>query len=278
MLAAFIYTISSIFGAVVNKNIFSKDRTNPIVFTTWLFLFLFLCSVIFVPFVGKIDATQVFEPKNIIYLLIVIILAYCWNNLYYRSLSSETLAEVQLMNVFQPILVLTFTLLIFKDERNYQIIFATIVSCLALVLSHMGRWKIKIDRDTKLLFLAIFLAALEVIFIKQLLKVYSPVMLYCLRTGLVTILFIVFNRQNLAKIGNKTFLKTFFVSIFGFSAMVFSYIAYDTIGVAETTLVALLYPVITTLISVKILGERIKKRKIIAMIVIILCIIYTLFK
>lgn len=278
MLAAFIYTISSIFGAVVNKNIFSKDRTNPVVFTSWLFLFLFLCSVIFVPFAGHIDTTQAFESKYIIFLIIAIILAYSWNHLYYRSLFSETLAEVQLMNVFQPILVLVFTLIIFRSERNYPIIFAAAASGISLILSHMDRWKIKIDREAKLLFLAIFLSALEVIFIKQLLRVYSPVMLYCIRTAFVTILFLILNRQNLNKIPNKALLKTFLVSIFGYAAMVFSYIAYDTIGVAETTLVALLYPVITTLISVKILGERIKKRKIIAMIVIILCIIYTLFK
>lgn len=276
MWTAFTSAFSSVIAILLNKRLLSKDKMDATAFSIWLFLLLCLITSLTLPWLGEVNWGFAFHWQYLTLFMVMILLGAVWNRLYYDCMGKESMIELQLMTIFQPLLTIVLAMAIFPEERTWKLALASIISGLALIFSHFDRWKMEVSQVTIKLMAAIFLAAIEVIYVKELLTVYSPAALYFGRTLLIFLVLFLADFRSFNKISLKEYWKTLLIAVLAVTSMVLSYYAYDIIGVTQTTLILLIYPILTTIISVWLLGERIKKRKVIAMIIIIACIILTI--
>ena len=266
--------IANVIATTVNKHLLSKEKMGVVPFGIWLFIFLAFITGLSLPFLGQVNFTEAFSIHYVFIFLTMILIASTWNYFYYTCLEKDTLAEFQLVSIVQPLLSIFLSMLVFSDERNYHVLIATIVAGIALVYSHLYRWKIENFVVTVPLFIAVVLASIESLYHKELLHVYSPASLYFFRTLLIAIVFIFASPKEIKNVTRKNLFQTFIVALFAVFTMVLTFYGYQLIGIAKTNIILLLYPITTTLISVYLLKERIKKRKIFAFVIIIICIIY----
>jgi drug/metabolite transporter (DMT)-like permease len=274
MYYAFISAITNIVAVVVNKRLLSIDKMNVATFLGWLFIFLCLITGLSIPWIGFIDLEQAFTSYYVFIFLTMILLAAVWNYFYYTCLEKDNLSDFQLISIIQPLLTVILSMVVYDDERNLKVIIAAFVAGLALLLSHLFRWKIENYAITIPLFLTIILSSIESLYHKELLEVYSPAALYFTRTFFIAIIFGIIGAKTFFKVSQNNLKTTFTIAFFAVIAMVASFYGYQTIGLAKTQIIMLLFPIGSTILSVYYLKERIKKRKIVALIIIIGCIIY----
>jgi len=120
----------------------------------------------------------------------------------------------------------------------------------------------------------VLLAAIEAIFDRQLLEVYSPSALYAVRTGLVFLsLWLVF-RPNFRRLTSQNILSIFILAVIATSYMIFMFSGFKDFGVVFTTLVLTLTPILIYFFAVVFLKEKLRKRVVLAAAIILACIIY----
>ncbi|MFA4930341.1 MAG: DMT family transporter [Patescibacteria group bacterium] len=274
MFPAFGAAIAYIIATTINKHLLSKERMGVISFGIWLFIFLAAITGLTLPWLGEINWEQALSIHYTFAFAAMLLLACTWNYFYYSCLQKDTLAEFQLMTIVQPLLTIFLGMLVFPDERNEKVFIVTIVAGFILIASHLDRWRLENVNVTVPLLISIFLAAVESLYHKELLVIYSPAALYFTRTLFIAIIFFLANPSHLKKVNQKNLWQTFIIAFFAVLAMVLSFYGYQQLGLAKTNIILLLYPIGTTIISVYILKERIKKRKLVAFALIVLCIIY----
>ncbi|MBU0647650.1 DMT family transporter [Patescibacteria group bacterium] len=266
--------IANIIATTINKHLLSKERMDVLSFGIWLFIFLFAITALTLPWIGWVDFELALSDHYLYIFLIMILIATIWNFYYYYCLQKDTLADFQLVVIVQPLLAVFLSMLLFSDERSDKVLIATIIAGVTLILSHLHRWRIENFKVTVPLFIAIVLASVETLFHKELLVVYSPAALYFTRTFIIATILFLANPGHISKVTPKNLWQTFVISFFAVLTMILSFYGYQIIGIAKTNIIMLLYPIATTIISIYILKERIKKRKVVALIIIVLCIIY----
>lgn len=190
MLFALFSALSNIVATTINKFLLSRDKMHVLSFSLWLFIFLALITALTLPWIGYVDWEALISLPYLFYFLVMIALAAIWNYFYYTCLQRESLSDFQLIAVIQPILTIFLSLLIFSDERGEKIIIATLIAGTVLVASHINRWQIDTPQLTIPLLAAVFLSAVENLFIKEMLEIMSPASLYFLRTLFVAIVFL----------------------------------------------------------------------------------------
>lgn len=274
MFFAFLSALTNIVAVVVNKRLLTNDKMNVAAFSGWLFVFLCLLTSITLPWLGWVNLEQAFSNYYLFLFLIMILLASVWNYFYYICLEKDNLSDFQVISIMQPLLTVVLSMLVYDDERNFKVIIATLVAGLALFLSHVFRWKIENYAITIPLFMTVILSAIESLFHKELLHIYSPAAFYFIRTFFVAIIFVAVGAKYMNKVNRSNLFSTIVIAFFAVIAMVASFYGYQTIGLAKTQIIMLLFPIGSTLLSVYYLKERIKKRKIMALLVIIGCILY----
>jgi drug/metabolite transporter (DMT)-like permease len=126
---------------------------------------------------------------------------------------------------------------------------------------------------------------LEAVLVKELLFLYSPLALYMVRTlGIFIVLFIWYlflapyikgePRLTFSNWQAKNYKLCFVIALLAVLQMVFTYYGYKHFGVVFTTIVLTLGPILTYIADVIILKERLKKRIVLAAIVILACVAY----
>ena len=266
--------ISNIIATTVNKHLLSREKMSVATFTAWLFIFLFIITALSLPWIGWVDWEHAFTDYYVFLFLMMIFLATVWNYFYYNCLEKDNLADFQVIAIVQPLLTVALAVTVFAEERNEKVIIATLIAGITLIWSHLTRWKIDNLAITIPLFFAILLSAIESLYHKEMLQVFSPAALYFTRTAVLAVIFVILGFNTLFKVSKSNLYQTIIISFFAVLTMVLSFYGYETIGIAKTQIIMLLYPIGATLLSVYYLKERIKKRKIFALIIITACIIY----
>jgi len=273
-LAAILNTGSSLF----EKFIFNHKRKRFKVFVPLLFLFSFLFLIIFFyPFLGeiKIGAFSIFA---LVLLGVVVITASIRNMLYYYGLQREGLSEIEPFMVFVPLLTIIIASILYPDERNWKVLILAFIAAFALIFSHIEKKHLVFDKGIIPIMGAVFLEAAEANMIKELLYFYSPIAMYTIRVGLVALLLFLVFKPSFKKISKDEFRKLTFVSFLWVLIMIFTYYGYQTVGVVYTVLVLMLAPVLIVTGSYLILKEKkIKRRDIIALIIVMICVIAAQF-
>ncbi len=265
---------ANVIATLVNKHLLSREKMHVLSFLIWLFIFLCLTTAIGLPWLGQINWDLFWQWDYILIFCFMLALASIWNYFYYVCLQKESLTDFQLISITQPLLTVLLSQLFLPDERSYKIIIVTFVVGISLFASFIHRWKIDNFVLTVPLFLSIILASIESLLNKQLLHVFSPTTLYFVRTAFIAIIFYFSFPAKIKSVTKNNLWQTWLIAFFAVLTMVLSFYSYQVIGVAKTSLISLIYPVLTTIISVYLLKERIKKRKLFAFVVIIGCLIY----
>lgn len=267
-------------GMVLDKIVLSIRKVNLLVYITVLFLFLFILTgiLLFFPFSGQVEWGEALKVGSLVLFFIMIALAMLANYYFYRGMAKEQLQEVELIAMLTPIVTVLFAAATFADERKLTVLIPAIIGSGALIFAHLKKGHLQFSQYSAGLVWAVIFGAAESIFIKLLLQgAFPPFWLYFLRTGFIFIFFGLIFRPQIKKGDFKSFWLIAAAASTGVIYKVFMYYGYINFGISYTTLVLILGSVLVFFAANQIFGERLLKRRIIAAIIILACIIYASF-
>ncbi|MCL5407520.1 MAG: EamA family transporter [Patescibacteria group bacterium] len=269
----FISALAQVGGILVDKITLTRRQVSVHVFVPILFLFLFLLTALLFPFLGKISI-EVFSLRYLLIFLAMIIAATVWNIFYYQGVQSEKVHEFELIMMFQPLLTILLATIFLKGEQNLQIEIVAIIAAIFLIVAHLNKAHLEITLGGYKLLLAVLFMSVELILIKILLVVFSPVALYCIRTGILFIFFFLFYHPQIKKVAGKNSALILASASLGTLQMISKFYGFEQFGVVYTSLVLILSPILVYICSTIFLHEKLKLRTVISAIVILGCIVY----
>jgi len=265
-------------GVIADKIILSKYRVPLWRFAPLLFIWLCVIVAIFVPFWGTIDFGKLITLKYTALFFGMILVAVIWNVFYYRGIQKEEIHEFELIMLLSPLFTIIFAEIFLPSERSLPVFIAAIIASAALIATRFRRHHFKISKTTWQTILAMALMSLESIFIKNLLGVMSPVMLYFMRTGVIAIVFLIIYRPKLFQMPKEAYGLIILSAIAGVVQMVLKFYGFQNLGVIETTLILVLGPFLVYFFSTYYFKEKLLKRDIFAAAVVVGCILYVTFR
>ncbi|OGD57119.1 hypothetical protein A2V71_01645 [Candidatus Berkelbacteria bacterium RBG_13_40_8] len=268
-----IATVSQAIGVFVDKIILTRKQVTLHVYIPILFLFLCLTVGVLFPFLGWVNA-DFFKPLYLLLFLAMIVAAIIWNLFYYKGLQSEKIHEYELIVMFQPLLTIILATLLFKGERNIHIVIASVIAALALIISHIRKQHFELSPGAWSLVWAVIFMSIELIILKELLNVFSPVALYFFRTGILFIFFFLYYRPQVNKIAPANLYLILASAALGTVQMVAKFYGFEAYGVVYTSLILILSPLLVYALSMFLLHERLKLRTVVSFLVILGCIVY----
>jgi drug/metabolite transporter (DMT)-like permease len=269
LIAAFISAIT----LILEKFELSYQKVNYKAFNVFIFASLFAITALFFPKFGWIRP----EATHIYYIVIGILMVFTavgWNILLSQALQKERVIEFELIQMLEPVLVIFLASLFFSSERSIYILPAAVVGSLALIAGHLKKHHIYFNKYDKYLLFAIVLMAIETIFNKIMLQVYSPVALYMVRTFFVFITMWIFLRPSFTTVNFKSALAMFGTAGLAVAQMVLYYTAIHSEGLVFTTLIFILSPALVYIFSMIIYKEKLKLRTAISFAIILACIVF----
>lgn len=217
------------------------------------------------------------EALSLYYIIIgilMIISASLWNILLSQALQKEKVIEFELIQMLQPLFTIFLGSLIFSSERSIYILPVAIVASIALIIAHIKRHHIYFDKYCRYLLWAVVLMSVEMIFIKILLSVYSPVALYMFRTFFVVLAMWIILRPTFKTIDTKKIFTMIGTAALAVIQMVLFYTAINSEGLVFTTLILILSPILIYLFAICVYKEKITFRIAFSFLVIIICILF----
>lgn len=271
MFNALLSSFSNATEVILDKTIMSKEKVKFISFMSICMFFVFLLTSSLFPFLGKVDIKALEAP----YLLAfgaVILIASLYNYLYYYSLSHEKVTEVEPLAMTHGLIAVILATIIYPNERNTFVFVLALIASSALIFSRIEKRHIKFDKHALAMLGFAALFAVESLFLKELLLVYSPVALYSFRTGVLALLFFIFLKPKIKGLELKK-VGSILLDAFSVSAQyVTLYFAYSRIGLVRTSLIVMIGPVLIFIFSFIFLKEKIVPKKLFADAIILACV------
>jgi drug/metabolite transporter (DMT)-like permease len=268
--------ITNIGNVLLDKHALAKDKMRLSEYIPLSFVFLFLVATISLPWTGSINWALAFNQQYIFYFILMILLAILWNMFYYEGLQKEKMIEFEMILLLTPLVTILMAAMFYPEEFNPPVFGAAVVGGLALIFSHLRKHHFQFNKYAVHLVLAVFLMAMEAMVQKELLTIYSPGLLYAVRTACLALFFTIYYRPNMAEVTNERFHIVFLTAIFGAVSMIAKFYGYESIGVTFTTLLLLLSPILVSWIDAKVNKTKIKHRTVIAFTIILLCVVYAI--
>ncbi len=274
MFTVLLSSLASAGSILLDKFVLGKRKMKVADYIPLLFVFLFLVTFVTLPWTASINTALAFDQMYIFYFILMILLAIIWNIFYYQGLQKEKIIEFEMILLLTPLATVILAALFFPEEFSLPVFGASIVACLALLFSHLHRRHLQFDKYAIHLLLAVILIAMESMVLKELLRVYSPATLYAARTAVLALFFMMYYRPKVEHIDDNNFRLVFATAALGAFGMVTKFYGFQQIGVMFTTLILLVSPIIVSWFDSKINGTPVKRRTVVAFIVILLCVIY----
>lgn len=263
-------------GIITDKIILSRRRVELHIFIPILFLFLFITTVILCPFFSNVSP-EFFSVKYISIFIGMILAAVIWNVFYYRGVQAEKVHDFELIMMSQPLFTILLASMFLKNEQNWHLLLAAVVASFALILANIKKEHFVFSTATIGLVLAVILMSVELILIDLLLNVLSPVILYAMRTGLISIFFLLYYRPHLKLVSRENLWWIFLTAALGTFQMIAKFYGFAEFGVIYTSLILILAPTLTYIISTLFLHEKLKIQQVAYGLVIVGCIVYATF-
>ncbi len=264
-------------GVIVDKVVLSRYKLPVKRFIPLLFVWLAIITAFLLPTFGFIHWQQLWTYKYILLFVAMLTVAITWNSFYYRGIQEEEIHEFELIMLLAPLVTIILSEIFLPKERNLSLFIAGTIASLALIASRFRHHHLQVTRNTGIVVAAMFLMSAESIIIKYLLDVFSPAALYFARTAIMSIIFLIFWRPKLLAMPAKCFAYTIISAFFGVVQMVLKFYGFARLGVVETTIILVLGPFLVYFFSTFYFKENIKKRDIIAALIVIATVIYISF-
>jgi len=237
-------------------------------FLWFLFVAIVVVLAIIMPFVWHLPPWEEIK-RTLPWLIGSVTLACVHNSLFYWGIEHEKIGDIEPLLLFGPLSGIVIASIFFPAERSYQVYIAIIIASLVLLWSQYKKHQVAFTDGWLAIFAYIIVSGLELVFLKKLLMVYDPLILYFIRCTLVLIGLTYIIRPRLS------LLKTHHLPYLGFMGGLVvisvwaSYTAYQLRGISETLFVFTLSPVLVYWLSAIFLKEKWQIRNIVAGIVVL---------
>ena len=260
-------------SSIIDKVILSMRRVTFQMYAGASFPLIFLITlIVFFIFRPPFPLETLFGSGGVLVLAIVGLTI--GNNLFfYRALQTDTLSEMQALDLLRAIPLILFASFFFPDERNWYIMSLALVSAFAVLWSHWEHHHFKIAKNSlPFLIWSLTIAPLMAPFSKILLFSWHPISLQLVRTGLTgLILWPIFAKET-RSVSSKTFLLLVSANLLSTLAFILIYFSYHYLGIIYTTLLFLLHPLLVYAGAFVFLKEKFHWKKVTAFIIILLSI------
>ncbi len=271
MFNALTAAISNAIEVVQSKYLFSRYHVPAKTYVALNNFFVFIATIIPFAIWGEIYFNK-FSLKYAFAFVVMIIVAYFGNILYYYGLKRGKICDVEPLVMTSPLVTMVLAAIVYPDERNLYILVPAIIASLLLAYSRIERHHLKINKYSLAMIGFVALFAIESNLIKYILDILNPVALYTIRIGILSSLFLLFLRPKLREMKGKVVGLTFLNGAIVALEYIFSYTAVREIGVIATNLIFLIAPVMILLISNFIFKEKMGLKKAISDTLILICI------
>lgn len=192
------------------------------------------------------------------------------NILYYRALKSDTLQELQSLELISVIPIILFSSVLFSDERNLFVILPAAVASLAVIWSHWEHKRFVIAKKTlPFIVWSLAIAPFSAPVSKTLLIVWDPVSLELVRSAGMALLFLPFTRRALSILSARAWGLIVVTNVFTSVAWILFFVSFQRSGIVYTLLIFSLQPILVYLASMFILKEKVHWKKMTAFAVIL---------
>jgi len=239
-------------------------------------LIFFITLIIF--FIFKPPLSWSLLSGNALYLMIALILLTIFTNLiFYRTLKSEKISEVETISLLGQVPVIIFTSFIFASERNFLIIFLALLCSASVIWSHWRKDHFQVAKNTKLyLFWTIFISPFSLIVTKVILETWSPISMELVRMGVVALIFGPLFLRFERKASFKAILLLIATNILTTIAWILYFFSVQKLGVIETVLIFSIQPLLVYFASIFLLKEKIHWKKFVSFLIILVSIIVSM--
>jgi len=270
ILGALSFSSSVLLEKIVLRSKSVKVKT----YLVGIFLSTILVMLPFIFFFGKIDS-QAFATKNLIILSLIILFSIVANLFNFYALKWEKVTMLEPVLLLEPLFIILFAFLFFKTERNYFILIPGLIAALTLIASHLKKHHLSFNRFLVAGTLSSLFYAIELLLSDLILKYYSPLSLYFVRSIFVFLIPAIIFRPNLLKeISRK---EKLLIGLTGGLWVIYRiaiYFGYAHWGIVFTTLILMLTHVFVYIFAFIFLKEKLNKRNIFSMMVILACVTY----
>jgi drug/metabolite transporter (DMT)-like permease len=272
MIIPLIASISGACGVVLEKLVLTRQRMGYLLYTALVFVTTFGMMLVVSPFLLSI------KPKaaSLNYLVLlgaVVMIAVAYNLLFFYGIKKEKVTEIEpfamFIGIFSVVLAATF----FVSERETKTLVLAVIATSALLLSHIEKRHLKINKYSLAVLLHSFLVAVEGLFIKILLSAYSPFSLYFVRTGLIAAVLLLWFKPRLERVTCKNLKYVLATNALVIVQFVFAYWSIAVSGIVFTSLIMSVMPIFIYAGSVFFLKEKLKKKHVWGAAVILLCLV-----
>ena len=274
MLYPFLAVIFDVFTLITTKQIFVKFKNLDYKsFAWWLFFWITGVGLLASPWLVTIQP-EATHPYYLWLLLALAFLAANYNLLFYFGLKYEKVSEIEPFLLFNPVVAIVIASLFFANERSWHVYLAAAIASIALAWSHLDHRHIKLNKPLLAIVGFALLHGIEVVVIKELLMVYSPLALYLVRC-IITVLFLwIVERGKIKKITPQQIPFFLLIAVGAVITSVLIYTAYHGIGIGLTMAVLFLSPILVYLLSVVYLREKLQWKNLVSSAVIVGTIIW----
>lgn len=265
-------------GSIIDKRIINKTKINFKNYIVYVFLSIILVSIPLLFFFWEVDKAAL-EPINIIIFISIVIISIFAGFFMFSALKKEDLSEVlpikMTLPLFSIILAFVFSFFfdVYSNERNYSILFLSLIASMALILAHVKKNKIVFNKYSIYALIGSFLFAVELVISKPILQYYHPITFYFIRSLWIFIIVWVLYHPKLSSLENNTRWMILLVAISAVLARFILYYGFENLGIIFTTTIFILAPVLTYFFAWIFLKEKITFKEIISSIVIVVCVI-----
>ncbi len=268
-------------GTVLERRILKKRGVDIKKYQILEFLAISLILIPFLYFFWKVDS-QALELKNILIFVVVIIISIVANLFTFYSMKGDKVSNLEPAKMLEPLftILLAIVFSFFVEgiyESNTKVLIASLIAGLALILTHVKKEHLNLNKYFIAAIIGSFFFALEIIISNLILSYYSPITFYFLRCFGIFILSAIFFYSKVSNVDKKLKRDVLFIGIIWVVYRVLAYYGYLNIGVISTTLILMLGAVLTYIFAKIFLKEKINTRNIIASVIILVCIVYASF-
>jgi drug/metabolite transporter (DMT)-like permease len=266
-------------GTIFQKLILKRKKISIQLYQILEFFAIVLAMLPLIYFFWRVDP-QAYQIRNLFIFSLVIIFSIAANLFTYYSMKWEKVSNIEPAKILEPIFVIIlaifFSYLIDGNlfDRKLSVIIPALIAGFALVFSHIERNHLKFNKYFVAAILGSFFFALELVISRLILEYYSPITFYFLRSITILGISIVAFQPKNVNIDLKLKLQIMITGILWIAYRVIVYYGYVNLGVIFTTLIVMLGPVFIYIFAYIFLKEKIKKKNLIAAIIIVISVLY----
>lgn len=268
-------------GNILEKIMLAKKEISFKRYQTLEFLGIIIVMIFFVWFFWKVEE-QAFLTKNIIIFGSVVIFAIAANLFTFYSMKWEKLTKLEPAKLLEPLFVVILAIIFsfFVDgvyDRNIKVIIPTLIATFALIFSHIEKRHLEFNKYFIAAIFGSFFFAIELVTSRLILDYYSPITFYFLRCVGVFLFSVFIFKPKIKDLDNKTRWQLLLIGGIWVAFRVIIYYGYLTLGIIFTTLIVMTGPILIYVFARIFLKEKLTSRNIIASVIIIICIVYTIW-